>query len=185
MKKLYYNFLIAVVVLLQASCSPSLKVTSDYDRQANFSQYRSFSIDTVHMNQRISQLNQNRIVNAVKAELTNKGLTENIANPDLKVNIAAILKDQLPISSNTDYYGYGGVYRPWGWNGGVGATGYTTYNVQNYKDGSLIIDIADAKKNSLVWEGIGNQEIDKPIKNPDTQIPAAVASIMKSFPPGK
>ena len=74
MKKLYYNFLIAVVVLLQASCSPSLKVTSDYDRQANFSQYRSFSIDTVHMNQRISQLNQNRIVNAVKAELTNKGL---------------------------------------------------------------------------------------------------------------
>lgn len=175
---------IAVAMLFFIACSPSLKVTSDYDKQASFTQYKTFSIDTFRMNQRISQLNTTRITNAVKAELVKRGLTENAASPDLKVNVAAILKDQQSVTSNTDYYGYGGVYRPWAWGGGMGATGYTTYNVQNYKDGSLIIDIADAKTNNLVWEGIGNQEIDKPLKDPDTQIPAAVASIMKNFPPG-
>jgi hypothetical protein len=66
----------------------------------------------------------------------------------------------------------------------MGATGYTTYNVQNYKDGSLIIDIVDAKSKNLIWEGIGNEEIDKPLKDPDTAIPAAVASILAKYPPG-
>lgn len=184
MKTSYNSLLIAFFVVCITSCGPSLKVTSDYDKQANFSQYKTFAVDTFRMNQRISQLNTNRITNAIKAELVKKGFTESSTNPDLKVNVSAILKDQKSVSSTTDYYGYGGVYRPWAWGGGLGATGYTTYNVQNYKDGSLIIDIADAKSNNLIWEGIGNEEIDKPLKDPDTQIPAAIASIMKGFPPG-
>lgn len=184
MKNSLIAMCILMIALAIASCSPSLKVTSDYDKSANFTQYKTFTVDTFRMSQRISQLNTNRILNAVKAELNKKGLTENTSNPDLKVNVAAILKDQKSVTANTDYYGYGGIYRPWAWGGGLGATGYTTYNVQNYKDGSLIIDIADAKTSNLVWEGIGNQEIDKPIKDPDTAIPAAVASIMKNFPPG-
>lgn len=184
MKNLFSVAAIIVFTTIMFSCSPSVKVTSDYDKQANFPQYKTFAVDTFRMNQRISQLNTNRITNAIKTELMKKGFTENVVSPDLKVNVAAILKDEKSVSSNTDYYGYGGVYRPWAWGGGLGATGYTTYNVQNYKDGSLIIDIADAKTNALIWEGIGNQEIDKPLKNPDTEIPAAITSIMKNFPPG-
>ena len=61
---------------------------------------------------------------------------------------------------------------------------YTTYNVDTYKDGSLIIEIIDAKTKKLVWEGIGNKEIDKPVTDPDKKIAAAVAAIMKNFPPG-
>lgn len=184
MKRILF-FLSAAFAITMVACGPSLKVTSDYDKAANFTQYKTFAIDTFRMTQRISQLNANRIINAVKAEMTNKGFTENTASPDLRVNIATILKDQQSVTANTDYYGYGGVYRPWVWGGGMGVNGYTTYNVQNYKDGSLIIDIGDANTKNLIWEGIGNQEIDKPLKDPDTQIPAAVASIMKSFPPGK
>jgi len=176
--------MIAVVILSQVSCGSSLKVTSDYDKNANFLQYKTFSIDTLKMAQHISQLNTNRVTNAIKAEMTKKGFTENVLNPDLKINVAAILKDQKSVTASTDYYGYGGVYRPWAWGGGLGSTAYTTYNVQDYKDGSLIIDIADAKANNLIWEGIGNKEINKPLKNPDTQVPELIASIMKSFPPG-
>jgi hypothetical protein len=94
------------------------------------------------------------------------------------------LKDKQSVSSNTNYYGYGGYYRPYGWGGGMGATGYTTYNVQEYKDGSVIIEVVDAKTKNLLWEGIGNKEIDKPIKDPDTKIPLAIQKIMESFPPG-
>jgi hypothetical protein len=38
--------------------------------------------------------------------------------------------------------------------GGAGASGYTTYNAYEYKDGSLIIDIVDGKINKMVWLGI-------------------------------
>ena len=73
------------------------------------------------------------------------------------------------MAGNTDYYSE--------------VTRYTTYNLQNYKDGSLLVDIADAKTNKLVWEGIGNKQVNKPIKDPDKEIPAMVTSIMAGFPP--
>ena len=176
---------VAITTLCVASCSTPLKVTNDFDKDTDFTGYKTFAIDTLKASQSVSQLNQNRIIHAVKNEMTKKGFTENASDPDLLINVATVLKDKKSDSSSTDFYGYGGLYRPYAWDGVMGATGYTTYNVQHYKNGSLIVDIADAKTKSLIWEGIGNKELDKPLKDPDTEIPAAVASIMKKFPPGK
>jgi hypothetical protein len=173
-------------ILLLSACTSSLKVTTDYDKNASFSQYKTFSlvspIDDKHRS--VSPLNQQRINNSVVAELTRKGFAQNDGTPDLMVSLAVIVKNKQNVSAYTDYYGYGGYYRPWGWGGvGMGTT-YTTYNVQNYKEGSLIIDIADAKTKNLVWEGVGNKEIDGPVQDPDAAIQAAVSKIMASFPPG-
>jgi len=167
------------------SCGPSLKVSHDYDKSVNFDQYKTFALynsDSIH--DAISPLNQQRIITAVKNEMVKKGFQENTTNPDVMVNITAILQNRVAVSSTTDYYGYGGMYRPYYWGGGMGAS-TTNYNVQHYKDGSLIIDVIDANSKKLVWQGTGNKEIDKPVKDPDTVIPKAVASIMESFPPGK
>ena len=117
--------------------------------------------------------------------MTKKGLTENSSAPDVIVHTATVFKDKQSVTASTNYYGYGGYYRPYAWGGTMGVSGYTTYNVQDYKDGSLIIDVVDAKTQKLVWEGVGNKEIDGPIKDPDKKIPMAVAQIMTSFPPGK
>lgn len=175
--------LIAVAALVTTGCAPSLKVSSDYDKTADFSGYHTFSIYPQTKTDAVSQLNQGRIVNAVKAEMTKKGFQESTSNPSVFVNITAILKNRQSVSATTDYYGYGGYYRPYMW-GGTGVTGYTSYNVQNYKDGSLIVDVIDANTKKLVWQGVGNSEIDKPVKDPDTAIPAAIDKIMASFPPG-
>ncbi len=182
MKKFTQLMVAALLLAGISSCTSSMKVTSDYDKTANFSQYKSFKIDTLSINQRISQLNADRLIRAVKAQMQAKGYMEDVAAPDLLVSIATILKDKQSVTSNTDFYGYGGMYRPYGWSTGMGVSGYTTYNVDNYKDGSLIIDVADSRGKKLIWEGIGNKEIDKPIEDPDTAIPAAVSSIMASFP---
>lgn len=176
---------VAVTTLCVASCSAPLKVTTDYDKATNFTGYKTFVLDTLKVSQSVSQLNQNRITNAVKSEMTKKGFTENTSSPDLIISVATILKDKKSVSSNTDFYGYGGLYRPYAWDGVTTGTGYTTYDVQDYKDGSLIIDIADAKTKSLLWEGIGNRALDKPLKDPDADIAAAVETIMRNFPPGK
>ncbi|HTS44480.1 MAG TPA: DUF4136 domain-containing protein [Puia sp.] len=185
MKKIDFCSLVLVAaIIMVGSCETPLKVTSDYDKTANFQQYKTFALRQLDMqHQTISQLNQNRIINAIKSEMTKKGFQENTGSPDLELNAVVILKDEKSVTANTNYYGYGGYYRPYAWGGGM-ASGYTTYSVDTYKNGSLIIDVADAKTKSLLWEGIGNKEIDKPASDPEKAINEAVASIMSSFPPG-
>jgi hypothetical protein len=166
-------------LILLTSCGPTLTVTSDYDHTANFSQYHTFKIVKLEQQyQALSQLNQNRIIAAVRAQMIAKGFTE-AENADLLVNITSILKNEKEIVANS--YGYGGGYRPYAWGGGNMST---TVNVQNYVAGSLIIEVAAAQGSKLLWEGIGNQDIDSPSKNPDQTVPAAVQKIMASFPPG-
>lgn len=172
-------------VLCLASCAPSLKVNTDYDKSADFSKYKTFTLyQSDSSNSAISQLNQERIKNAVIAAMQSKGLTLASGTPDLYVNTVTILKDKVALSSNTDYYGYGGVYRPYYWGAGMGMSSTTNYNVDYYKDGSLIIDVIDAGTKKLIWQGIGNKEIDNPIKNPDVEAPKIVNKIMEGFPPG-
>ena len=51
--------------------------------------------------------------------------------------------------------------------------------------GTLVIDMADAKKNQLVWRGMGVKEVNtqaKPEKR-DKSINEAVKKIFKNYPP--
>jgi hypothetical protein len=62
--------------------------------------------------------------------------------------------------------------------------GSTTFNTYDYVDGSLVIDIVSAKTQKLVWQGIGNSQIDSKPDNPEEFIAGAIKKIMEGFPPG-
>ncbi|HNP24328.1 MAG TPA: DUF4136 domain-containing protein [Panacibacter sp.] len=182
MKSIATICILAIACSSIISCGSVVKVSSDYDRTADFSKYKTFGFYQLSdKSESVSELNKTRIINAIKAELTKKGLTENDQNPDVLVNATTILENKKSVSSNTNYYGYGGYYRPYAW--GPGFSGTTTYNVYDYKDGSLIIDIVAASNKQLLWQGTGNKEIDKPSKDPDHDIAEAVAKILSNFPP--
>lgn len=173
------------IVSWMPSCGPTLKVSTDFDNAINFQQYKTFSLYKSDSSlTALSPLNKDRLENAIKSAMTKKGFQENNSNPDVWVNTVAIFKDRVSLSSTTNYYGYGGIYRPYIWGTGAGVSGVTTYDAQHYKDGSVVIDIIDAKTKKLVWQGTGNSEIDQPLKKPDEQIPEAVTKIMAGFPPG-
>lgn len=172
-------FLSSLIFL--SSCGPTLTVTNDYDHSVNFSKYKTFRIVKLEQHvQNISQLNQTRIINAVRNEMISKGFSET-ENADMFIDITTTLKDKQELVANSTggYGGYGGYYR---WGGGYSTTTVSTYN---YKDGSLVVDIVDASNNNLLWQGIGSKQIDAPSKNPDQDVPAAVKQIMASFPPGQ
>jgi hypothetical protein len=168
--------------LLQADygCAPSVKVNVDYDRAADFSSYKTFTMTDIAAKGEVSQLNAERIAKAIKGTLINKGYTEvGTDAAELLVNAVTVSKTKTAVTANTDYYGYGGVYRPYGYWGG----GSTTFSSYNYTDGSLIIDVVNNKSQKLMWQGVGNAEIDKKPDNPDKFIQYAVEKILKDFPP--
>lgn len=161
-------FLVLTMGLI-SSCASTMKVSSDYDKSTNFSAYQSFSVYGLVTTLNVNQFNAERIVNAIRYEMTKKGLTENNSNPDLVVNAVTILKDKQTVTAS----GYGGWYRP-----------YTNISLQtnHFKEGTLVIDIIDAKTNMLVWEGTAYSEINKKPQDPEKVINKAVAKILNGFP---
>jgi len=178
-KTIFLSAVILSSLVFITSCGPQLTVTNDYDHTANFSRFHTFKIVQLEQQyQALSQFNQTRVINAVNAQMLAKGFTQS-ENPDMLVNITSIMKNKQEIVANS--YGYGGGYRPYAWGGGNMST---TVNVQNYTAGSLIIEVANASTKKLLWEGIGNQDIEAPSNNPEQAINSAVVKIMASFPPG-
>jgi len=178
-KAIFLPVVVLSALVLFTSCGPQLTVTTDYDHTANFSQFHTFKIVQLEQQyQALSQFNQTRVINAVNAQMLAKGFTPS-ENPDMLVNITSIMKNKQEIVANS--YGYGGGYRPYAWGGGNMST---TVNVQNYTAGSLIIEVANASTKKLIWEGIGNQDIESQSSNPEKAINSAVQKIMAAFPPG-
>ena len=177
-------FSVWVFALLLSSCS-SLKVNSDYDREANFSAYKTYSFAEMDMERtNINDLNKKRLVNALKNEMNKKGLTES-ESADLEIHMHGVVENKWAATANTDYYGMGYPYyrRRIGW-GNTYATATTSVDVQEYDQGTLIIDLVDVKEKSLVWQGVGTAILKNNPKNVEERINKAMAKIMAGFPPG-
>lgn len=102
-------------------------VKTDFDHQANFSQYKTYSWQEIKP---ANSLWDARIKNAVDAQLAAKGWTQ-VANGG-DVSIVAIKTTQTQRTLQTFYDGFGG---GWGWRG-FGGTGETTTTEQDYKEGT-------------------------------------------------
>lgn len=180
------SLLLALPAFLVMSCKPTVKVSTDYDRSANFSAYKSFSLYYLLTSRNISELNEERIWNSIRTEMIRKGYVENNQNPDLVVNAVSVLKNKKYLSANSNFYGYGGSFRPYGyWNGGYrSVSGSGSVQAYDYKDGSLLIDVVDAKSKRLIWEGKATAELTKQPKNPDEAIQKTVSKILNDFPAG-
>nr|MBU3859119.1 DUF4136 domain-containing protein [Flavobacterium sp. MC2016-06] len=186
MKRKTLSIIPMLMLGLIYSCSPTVKVTTDYDHAANFSEYKTFAVyDLKAQEGQVNQLNVDRVTKAIRAEMIAKGFTES-SNPDLKVNAVSILKNKQSVSADTNFYGYGGMYRPYGyWGGGAMMGGAnTTFNTYDYVDGSLVIDIVSTKTQKLVWQGVGNAQIDSKPDNPEEFINNSIKKILEGFPPG-
>ena len=85
------------------------QVKTDYDRNADFNQYKTFSWENVHTE---NPLWVDRIKSAVNSALAAKGWT--LVGSDGSVSIMAPEMNQTHQTLNTYYDGFGG---GWGWRG--------------------------------------------------------------------
>jgi hypothetical protein len=170
-------------ILLTPALALAQKVSYDFNKSATFTAYKTYAHkDGTKVGQ---QLIDDRILAAIDTELAAKGFTRVESNPDVFVVYHVAFDKQKDISTYSS--GYGGGYGPygWGWGGGGWAGGTTTTQVRDILIGTLVIDIADAKKGELAWRGMGVKEVNtqaKPEKR-DKSITNAVKKIFKNYPP--
>ena len=148
------------------SCS-SVAVKSDFDANANFAQYKTFDF-MPHKSG--NPLNNKRVEAAIEQELVAKGLQKQTAGrPDLLVAYHTNVKDKIDV----DTYGYR--YGRYGRRVGT----YTT--VQKYQQGTLVVDLVDAKEKELVWRGWAKGEVNDSIAK--EKIDDTVGKILDKYPP--
>lgn len=177
MKKLITFLSVAFMLAFTTSCV-SVRVASDYDRNANFGEYKTFAFFKAGIDKaEISDLDKRRILRAIEAELLAKGFTKS-NDPDLLVSIFTKSREKINVyNRGWGPYGYGWGWHPWYWND------YQT-SVTRSTEGRLFIDLIDASKKELVWQGVGTGHIpDGPMERKEERIKEFVKRIMEKYPP--
>lgn len=178
MKNKYLAILGMMTLLFFTSCG-TVSVTSDYDRSANFAQYKTYAFHKEGLDElKMNDLDKRRVVKAIASEMVEKGfkVIPHESHADIIINISA--KTQKRVEVDRPFY------NPW-W----GPWGYGGYwdrpAVRTYKDGTLIIDFVDAKSNTLVWQGVGKGLNLYDLKSKAERIPKAVDEVLAKYPPVK
>jgi hypothetical protein len=153
------------------------QVKTDYDRSANFAQYKTYSWEQVKTQ---DPLDVDRIKTAVNSALAARGWTQVDAGGDVSIVAVEITRNQQTL--NTFYDGLGG---GWGWRRfGGGGFGEATTTTETYKVGTVVVDLFDTKTKQLIWRGAESDTLsnnsNKNIKNLDK----GVEKMFKQFPPG-
>jgi hypothetical protein len=175
--------------LLLAASSVAQDVRYNFDKNADFSKFKTYKWVPIKDADKVNDLVDKQIKDAVDAELATKGLTK-VEGDDANLYIGyqpAIGQEKQFNSYSTGYGGAGYGYGPgWGggWYGGMGTTTTTGSTSTIYK-GQLDLDMYDSAAHDIVWRGVVSKTID-PNAKPEKQqknLAKAVRKLLKNFPP--
>lgn len=177
------KFLILLLSISTFSCA-TIKISSDYDQQADFTKFKTYQLTEETQNLQIQQLNRDRIIRAVESEMAAKGFSKS-DNPDLIVDINIAGKEvQTATATTSGGYGYGYGYRGWGYGGGFTTT---HINYDQYIEGTMVITFVDSAVKKIVWQGTGTKTLVENLspEKREQNINYSVQQILKNYPPAK
>ena len=180
------SMVVAASLVLSACAAPKIKTRSQTDPNVNLSSYRTYGF--------VSEPGTNRsgystpitgyFKSAVTREMNARGYTYSENSPDLLINFNTNAREQVDIRSTPSMsYGYG----YYGYRGGMYAAGPmyggTDVSTVRYKQGTANIDVVDAAKKQLVWEGVAEGKItDEMMKNPQATIDGVITDMFAEYP---
>ena len=160
------------VVLLIAGCG--MKVTTDFDKSVDFSRLRTYDWapreESATSDPRAeNSLLISRIRTAVERELSAMGYRKAATgDPDFLVGHLVTTQTRFPPS-----------FKDAGWQSGLPT------EVDQYEEGTLILDLIDPNGMRLMWRGTATTPLDESAgpRQREATINEAVQSILKRFPP--
>jgi hypothetical protein len=176
------RWLLATLTLgtMLVACSSGPTVRADADPSVDFTTFRTFGFfeQLSTDKSKYSTMLTTRLKDAARRELQSRGYQE-AAQPQLLVNFNTNVQNRTEVQSSpsTGFYGYrAGMYGAWG---AYPQDVYTTH----YQEGTLAIDLVDASKSQLVWQGVAQARLTKTmLENPGATIDSVVADIFAKYP---
>lgn len=162
-------FGLMLMVLGLATMSFSQTVKTDYDRKANFDQYKTYSWHLVAVK---DPLWIDRIKKAVNIELAKKGWSEVATGGDASIGAVGTTREQSSVES---FYNN---MEGWSWEG----FGHE-YVVQQQSEGTLVINIFDNGTKKLVWIGSSVNTVSDKSKKNIKNLDKGVQEMFEHFPP--
>lgn len=179
MKNVLKTLPLLAILFVVTSCS-SVKVAADYDKNASFGEYKTFAFFKNGIDKaEISDLDKRRILRAIEAELLAKGFTKS-EKPDVLVSLFTKSNQRVDVYNNSwgfNNWGWGGYGPGWGWGWNQQPA------VSTSTEGVLFVDLIDAKKKELVWQGMGTGYLTRNMEKKEERIKEFVSEIMMKYPP--
>lgn len=175
MSKLFRYVTLPAIVCGLAACTtaPSVTVKTDYDHSVPFGRYHTYVLDMGVTG--LDPTNSAVLQQALRSSLAARGLKETGANASLYVVPVVITREKLnvlPGGGVTVWPSrYGGYRGAWAMNA----------EVQQYTEGTLVIDFVDGKTHKLVFRGLAQAAVGSQARNANA-IREAVTKIMAQFP---
>ncbi|UTW66565.1 DUF4136 domain-containing protein [bacterium SCSIO 12643] len=187
MKKLMF-YMVAGILLIGAACSSSITITTDYDREVDFTKYKTFGFLewNKESKQLVNDIDRKRLEDAVAAELEARGLKRVDGIGDSMIGFHVVVETKTGTTSYTNhyggmgYYGYGGFGYGYGYPYGGAST--TTTSTYSYNVGTVIIDQYDSSSKKLVWEGVAQGEVNQDRKNREEYIKKDIQRMFAEYP---
>ncbi len=173
-----------LALMLLAGCATGLRISAEADPRADFSQYRTYAFYSplAVESEGYATLTSQRMRAAVRTQMESRGYVYSADNPDLWVNLNAYMQQRTDVSSSPFVdYGYYYSYRAHRYL--VSPFWHDRVDVYQYTEGTLNIDVIDAARNTLVWEGIAVGRVArlKPADR-DARIDSAIAEVFARYP---
>lgn len=177
------------LMLFAVSAAFAMSVKSDYEKNFDFSQLRTFTFKTDRAsNDPLSSntLEAERLKNALATQLEANGFTQSSQDPTFIVAFYSRTKEKTQVQS---FGGFGpgfGFGRGFGWGYGVPYRGRWRWGygpdiwTSNYTQGCVMADIIDARTNNLVWRGRVTDTVNG-IGQSDKQANQAAKDLIKQF----
>jgi hypothetical protein len=170
-------------LLLVTGCASGPTVRSNSDPSVDFSSFRTFGFFDPLATDRegFQSLISQQLVTSAERELVARGLQRTDTNPDLLINFSANLDQRLQVrqspsapasSMNRHRRGF---YNTW--------PTYQQTEIRQYTQGTLGIDVVDAARRQLVWEGFALGRVtQRTTENIGPVLNDAVVEIFRDFP---
>jgi len=177
--------LITVGLAACASTTPRPEIRVNTAPNADFTAYSTFGFPAQTGTDRggYSTLVTDYFKAAVRTQMEARGYHYVEGNPELLVNFFANVRERTDVRSDPmltpsfGYYGYRhGLYAAW-------PLYSPDVETVRYRVGTANLDVVDARKKQLIWEGVAEGRIrDTDMDNPKPAIESVVAQLYTRFP---
>lgn len=171
-------------LLVLGACSSGPQIRSDQDPSADFAAYQTYGFVSELGTDRegYSSLVTTHFKNAVNTEMQARGYRLVEQNPDLLVNFFTSMKERTE-TRNEDVFLGTQLYRDRFGNYAAWPLYDRNTVTRNYEVGTASIDVVDARRRQLVWEGVAEGRIKPEDRdNPAESIASAVRDLFRRFP---